>query len=49
MRLADGDQGLVEICISDEWGQICADGNTYWGPSEALVTCRQLGFNCKFS
>ena len=45
VRLADGDEGRVEICISDQWGVIC---DTYWGPSEALVTCKQLGFNCKF-
>ena len=51
VRLSYGDQGRVEICIGDQWGGICGDEwlNGTWGPSEALVTCRQLGFNCKFS
>ena len=50
MRLTDGDEGRVEICIDDEWGVICGYEwlNGTWGPSEALVTGRQLGFNCKF-
>ena len=50
MRLADGDEGRVEICIDGEWGVICGYDwlNGTWGQQEALVTCRQLGFTCKF-
>ena len=49
--LANSENGKVEICINGEWGEICPynwEEDTYWELSEALVTCRQLGFNCKF-
>ena len=49
VKLSDGDRGRVEVCISRGWRAVCGN-NWYspWGPMEALVTCRQLGFNCKF-
>ena len=51
VRLAGGlveNEGLVEICVNGRWSTICSSFiiSTYWGPEEARVTCRQLGFNC---
>ena len=52
LRLSNEDEGIVKVCVNDEWALICGydywSEGTNWGPSEALVTCRQLGFNCKF-
>ena len=45
IRLQRGDysnQGLVEVYCNGEWGSICDDG---FGPYEAFVLCRQLGYN----
>ena len=47
MRLADGDEGRVEICIDDEWVVICGYEwlNGTWG-REVLVlqrACVPLG------
>ena len=44
VRLVDGVsmyEGRVEVCASGEWGTIC---NHNWDNQEALVICRQLGF-----
>ena len=30
----------MEICIDDSWGTVCDD---FWGVSDAMVVCRQLG------
>ena len=52
VRLAGGqttNEGRVEICISNQWSTVCgylAHGDVYgWTLSEALVTCKQLGFD----
>lgn len=34
-------EGRVEICIGNQWGTTC---DNQWGPEEAKVVCRQLGF-----
>ena len=33
--------GRLEIFLQGEWGTVCNDG---FGPTEADVACRQLGF-----
>ena len=55
VRLVDGptaNEGRVEVCINRRWGTVCGyydlGGYSLWGPLEALVVCRQLGYNCKF-
>ena len=45
IRLASGRtefEGRVEICVEGSWGTVCDDG---WRVNDALVVCRQLGFN----
>ncbi len=38
---ATENEGRVEICFNNHWGTICDD---QWGPQEATVVCRQLGY-----
>uniref|UniRef100_A0A1X7U110 Deleted in malignant brain tumors 1 protein n=1 Tax=Amphimedon queenslandica TaxID=400682 RepID=A0A1X7U110_AMPQE len=45
IRLIRGEaknEGLVEICADGSWGYVCPRYG--WGQSEAMVTCRQLGY-----
>ena len=47
VRLVDGStpyEGRVEICINHAWGTVC-DRN--WGPADANVVCKQLGYQPK--
>ncbi len=34
-------QGRIEVCRSNVWGTVCDDD---FGPPDATVACRQLGF-----
>ncbi len=46
IQLTDNDRysyyGRVEVCINNEWKQICGHHMTY---SEASVICQELGFS----
>lgn len=45
LRLADGTteyEGRVEVCVGEQWGNVCLD---QWDSREAMVACRQLGYN----
>ena len=45
IRLADGatdNEGRVEICFDNHWGALCDNG---WDNNDAMVVCRQLGFD----
>ena len=44
IRLSNGSQlneGRVEICLDGYWGSVCNNG---WDEQDALVTCRQAGY-----
>ena len=34
-------EGLLEVCIDDQWGSIC---DNFWTTNDANVACQQLGF-----
>ena len=45
LRLAGGtgvNEGRVEICGNGLWSFVCG---TFWGPVDAQVVCRQLGYS----
>ena len=35
-------EGRVEVCVMDRWHTVCRDN--CWGPFDAIVICKQLGF-----
>ena len=35
--------GRLEVCANGLWGRVC-NRLQYWGPDNARVVCRQLGF-----
>ena len=38
--------GRLEVCVNGVWGRVC-NFFGYWGPDNARVVCRQLGFSDK--
>ena len=45
LHLMDGNttrEGRMEICYDNVYGTVCDD---QWGPLDAAVACRQLGFS----
>ena len=46
VRLVGGvsnSSGRLEVCANRVWGRVC-NALRYWGPDNARVVCRQLGF-----
>ena len=44
VRLVNGSvpsEGRIEVCVNSNWGTVCDMG---WGPDNAKVVCRQLGY-----
>ena len=41
VNCTDAVAGRIEICDGMEWRAVCHGG---WGPNDARVVCRQLGF-----
>ncbi len=35
-------EGRIAVCVNGQWSSICKD--SFWGPPDARVICRQLGF-----
>ena len=51
IRLTGGkysNQGSLEIYCNGEWGTVCDDSDSF-GFKEAIVTCRQLGYNTYYT
>ena len=49
IRLSSGqysNEGLLEIYCNGQWGTVCDD---FFGPTDATVACRQLGYNTYYS
>ena len=47
VRLVGGvtnSSGRLEVCANRVWGRVC-NALRYWGPDNARVVCRQLGFS----
>ena len=41
---ATNSTGRLQVCANGIWGEVCNFYN-YWGPTNAKVVCRQLGFS----